>query len=131
MKAYFDGISVYGLPDLEIPAGETLGYQHLTERFRNGLSAIANTMIQRASSPHMVNIAGSSMVLHANGSVTLIQTLLEEANKGEIDLAGLETFLSYKTKVVRFFTRHIMVSNMRPTNLIMRPHHDNIPYKKV
>ncbi len=103
MKAYFDGISVYGLPDLEIPEGETLGYQHLTERFRNGVSSIANTMIQRASSLHMVNIAGSSMVLQANGSVTLIQTLLEEANKGEIDLAGLETFLSFKTKVVRIF----------------------------
>ena len=103
MKAYFDGISVYGLPDLEIPEGETLGYQHLTERFRNGLSSIANTMIQRASNLHMVNIAGTTMVLHANGSVTLIQTLLEEANKGEIDLNGLETFLSFKTKVVRFF----------------------------
>jgi len=42
MKSYFDGITVLGLPDLDIPAGESLGYQHLTQRFKDGLAAMAN-----------------------------------------------------------------------------------------
>jgi hypothetical protein len=41
------------------------------------------------------------MSLVASESVSIIETLIEEANKGEIDLEGLDTFWSYKTKVVR------------------------------
>ena len=42
MKSYFDGITVLGLPDLDIPAGESLGYQHLNQRFKEVLAAMAN-----------------------------------------------------------------------------------------
>jgi hypothetical protein len=41
------------------------------------------------------------MALVASESVSIIETLIEEANKGEIDLEGLDTFWSFKTKVVR------------------------------
>ena len=58
-------------------------------------------IIQRVSEPHIVGLAGQSMELVASESVTIIETLIEEANKGEIDLEGLDTFWSYKTKVVR------------------------------
>ena len=57
-------------------------------------------IIQRVSEPHVVSLAGQSMELVASESVTIIETLIEEANKGEIDLEGLDTFWSYKTKVV-------------------------------
>ena len=40
------------------------------------------------------------MELLASESVSIIETLIEEANKGEIDLEGLDTFWNYKTKVV-------------------------------
>ena len=45
MKSYFDGITVLGLPDLDIPAGESLGYQHLNQRFKEGLAAMANQVL--------------------------------------------------------------------------------------
>ena len=42
MKSYFDGITVLGLPDLVIPEGESLGYQHLNQRFKDGIATLAD-----------------------------------------------------------------------------------------
>ena len=58
-------------------------------------------IIERVSEPHIVSLAGQSTELLASESVSIIETLIEEANKGEIDLEGLDTFWNYKTKVVK------------------------------
>ena len=43
----FDGISVHGLPILNIESGQEIDYPILNERFKNGLTAIAETILEK------------------------------------------------------------------------------------
>ena len=47
----FAGIEVHGLPVLTIPPNKTVDYPYLNERFRTGLAAIANSIVQTLSTP--------------------------------------------------------------------------------
>ena len=53
MTQCFDGVSVHGLPMLSIPDGEDVDYPFLNGRFKDGLAAIANSMIQRLVTPRL------------------------------------------------------------------------------
>ena len=47
----FADIEVHGLPVLTIPPNKTVDYPYLNERFRTGLAAIANSIVQTLSTP--------------------------------------------------------------------------------
>ena len=47
----FDGIGVHGLPMLSIPEGEDVDYPYLSGRFKDGLAALASSIIQRLPAP--------------------------------------------------------------------------------
>ena len=47
----FDGIGVHGLPMLSIPEGEDVDYPYLSGRFKDGLAAMAASIIQRLPTP--------------------------------------------------------------------------------
>ncbi len=51
MTQCFDGISVHGLPMLSIPDGEDVDYPYLNGRFKDGLAAITNSIIERLQTP--------------------------------------------------------------------------------
>ena len=51
MTECFDGINVHGLPMLSIPEGEDVDYPFLNGRFKDGLAAIVNSIIQRFPTP--------------------------------------------------------------------------------
>ena len=51
----FDGIGVHGLPMLSIPEGEDVDYPYLSGRFKDGLAALASSIIQRLPSPRYLN----------------------------------------------------------------------------
>ena len=51
MKQCFEGINVIGLPSLMIPKGKGVEYQYLNGRFRDGIAAISNTIINGLDTP--------------------------------------------------------------------------------
>ena len=51
MKQCFEGINVIGLPSLRIPKGKGVEYQYLNGRFKDGIAAISNTIINRLDNP--------------------------------------------------------------------------------
>ena len=53
MTQCFDGVNVHGLPMLSIPEGEDIDYQFLTGRFKDGLAAMVNSVIQRLQTPRL------------------------------------------------------------------------------
>ena len=54
MTECFDGINVHGLPMLSIPEGEDVDYPFLNGRFKDGLAAIVNSIIQRFPTPRYI-----------------------------------------------------------------------------
>ena len=96
LRECFDGVSVHGLPTItNIPPGESIDYPYLDERFKNGLSLIANSVLERTGTPRIVTVAGASRELNASNAEAIIATVIEEANKGQIDLTGFESFWTY------------------------------------
>merc|ERR550532_3065120 len=95
MNQCFNGIEVHGLPVLTIPPGEDVDYPYLNERFQNGLASIANSMVKNLPVPKIVTVAGNSMVLNATNAEFVIATIIEEANKGKIDLNGFSSFWTF------------------------------------
>ena len=92
----FDGVSVHGLPTLtNIPPGESIDYPYLDGRFKDGLGHIANSVLERVGTPRTVTVTGVSRELNASNAEVIIATVIEEANKGQIDLTGFESFWTY------------------------------------
>jgi len=92
----FDGVSVRGLPSLTIPPEvDHIDYPLLDERFKEGLAKIAQAVMERAGSPRIVTVAGTSRELNATNAEVIIGTVIEEANKGQIDLTGFESFWTF------------------------------------
>ena len=51
MKQCFQDIAVHGLPLLSVPEGEEIDYPFLNGRFKDGLAAISNSIVERLSTP--------------------------------------------------------------------------------
>ena len=97
LRQCFEGVDVHGLPTLTINSGDKIDYKLLEEypRFQTGLQKITNTIMQSACKPREVQVAGMSKALVANNSVSIIGTVIEESNKGEIDLTGFDSFWTF------------------------------------
>jgi hypothetical protein len=100
MSGYFNQISVIGLPTLTIPPGEDLDFQHLDERFKEGLEKMASNVLERIETPQMITVANISMELNATNSEVIIGTILEAANNGTADLTGIGALWMFTTQTV-------------------------------
>ena len=89
-------MSVHGLPTLtNIPPGESIDYPYLDGRFKDGLGHIASSVLERVGTPRTVTVTGVSRELNASNAEVIIATVIEEANKGQIDLTGFESSWTY------------------------------------
>lgn len=95
LQECFDGVTVHGLPSLTISPGQNIDYPILDGRFKDGLGKIVQSIMQRADTPRIVTVAGMSRELNASNAEVIIGTVVEEANKGQIDLTGFESFWTY------------------------------------
>ena len=95
MRECFDGLSVHGLPYLTLEDGQDFGYDVLNDRFRDGLAAMANVFLDEITKPKVVTIAGVPTELNSTNAETIISMVIDEANKGQIDLTGYSAFLGY------------------------------------
>ena len=95
LQECFDGISVHGLPVLNIEPGQEIDYPILDDRFKGGLAAIANTMIDKSELPRTVSVGGISLELNSTTAEVIISTVIEEANEGKIDLTGFNAFWKF------------------------------------
>ena len=93
----FNGVSVRGLPVLNIESGQEIDYSVLDERFKGSLAAMANTILEKAPYPRTVSVGGIALELNSTTAEVIISTVIEEANKGEIDLTGFEAFWKFIT----------------------------------
>ena len=88
----FNGISVHGLPVLNIESGQEIDYPILDERFKQGLGAMANVILEKSLDPRTVTVGGMALELNATTAEFIIETVIEESNKGKIDLTGFNSF---------------------------------------
>ena len=97
MSECFAGVSVIGLPILTLEEGQEVDYPILNERFKSGLTDMANVILENSVFPRTVPIGGVPLELNSTTAVLIISTLIEEANKGKIDLTGFEAFWNFIT----------------------------------
>ena len=88
----FNGISAHGLPVLSIESGQEIDYPILDDRFKGGLAAMANTIIEKSLVPRIVTVGGLALELNSTTAVGIISTIIDEANEGKIDLTGFQSF---------------------------------------
>ena len=92
LQECFNGLSVHGLPVVNIASGQEIDYPILNERFKGGLAAIANSIIDMCEFPRTVSVGGISLELNSTTAEVIISTVIEEANEGKIDLTGFNAF---------------------------------------
>jgi len=97
LRECFDGISVHGLPTLVIEDGQEIDYPILSERFKGGLAAMANVMLEKSLYPRTVSVGGVALELNSTTAEVIISTVIEEANEGKIDLTGFKAFWKFIT----------------------------------
>ena len=105
LETCFDGVTVHGLPYLEIPPDTPIDYPILDNRFRDGLSKIANSIVERLPKPRIVTVAGEARELNATNAESIISTVITEANSGKIDLGGFDTFWELTKNDLEIFLR--------------------------
>ena len=88
----FQSVSLHGLPYLTLQDGEEFGYPVLNDRFRDGLQATANTILNSIPVPKVVSVANLALEFNATNAEIIIDTVIEEANTGVIDLSSCSTF---------------------------------------
>merc|ERR1712142_247295 len=86
----FEDIRVYGLPVLSIPPNKELTYNVLTSRFRDGLAKVASMILDSTPTPRTISIGSLSLVMNSTNAERIIATVIDEANKGKIDLTGFD-----------------------------------------
>ena len=75
----FDGVSVHGLPQIRnLTAGQEIDYSVLDERFKNGLAAIATTILETSPFPRTVSVGGISLELNSTTAEVIISTIIEQ-----------------------------------------------------
>jgi len=96
LRTCFDGNpAVVGLPVLNVPTNQTIGYKDLNQRFRDGLATLANMIIASSTSPRQVVVGKLSMEMNSTNAEVVMGTVIDEANKGKIDLTGFDSFWTY------------------------------------
>ena len=103
----FGGISVHGLPVLSIESGQEIDYPILDDRFKAGLAAMANLIIEKSLVPKVVKVGGLDLELNSTTAEIIISTVIDEANQGKIDLTGFQSFW----KIVTFQVRNEMAQS--------------------
>lgn len=96
----FEGISVHGLPMLSLEDGQSVDYDVLTTRFKESLGKIVSIIMDKSVEPKTVTVGTISMELNSTNAEVVIGTVIEEANKGNIDLSGFEAFWTYMTQSI-------------------------------
>ena len=86
-----------GYPILTLEEGQEVDYPILNERFKSGLTDMANVILENSVFPRTVPIGGIPLELNSTTAVLIISTLIEEANIGKIDLTGFEAFWNFIT----------------------------------
>lgn len=97
----FISVEVHGLPFVTVPPGKSFGYEVLNNRFRNCLSEIATTILGSSLNSRIVRVANVSQELNSTNAEVVIATVIDEANKGKVDLSGFEGFWSYATNEIK------------------------------
>ena len=105
LETCFDGVTVHGLPYLDVPPDTPIDYPILDNRFRDGLSKIANSIVERLQKPRIVTVAGEARELNATNAESIISTVITEANSGKIDLGGFDTFWEFTKNDLEIFLR--------------------------
>ena len=105
LETCFDGVSVHGLPYLDIPPDTPIDYPILDNHFRDGLSKIASSIVERLPKPRIVTVAGEGRELNATNAESIISTVITEANSGKIDLGGFDTFWELTKNDLEIFLR--------------------------
>lgn len=101
LRKCFEGLSVHGLPKMNrIPT-----YSNLDERFKQGLAKIVDRILNSALTPRTVSVGPMSLEMNATNAETIMYTVISQANKGKIDLTGLDSFWTLKEEEVSEFNQ--------------------------
>merc|ERR1712142_1215764 len=92
LRQCFAQLTVHGLPVLSIPSGQGVTYDALDDRFRDGLAKIANAILDSSLSPRTITIGSVSLVMNSTNAERIMATVIDEANKGKMDLTGFDAF---------------------------------------
>ena len=95
LQECFDGITVHGLPTLTVTPGQPIDYPILDGRFKDGLGKIVTSVLERVEEARIVTVAGVARQLNATNAEVIIGTVIAQANKGQIDLTGFDSFWTY------------------------------------
>jgi hypothetical protein len=97
----FTSVKVVGLPYLTPPANQSFGYPILTDRFRNGLKTMVDSILGVVQKPKIIKVGLFEMELNSTNAEEIVGTVIEESNKGRIDLAGFALFWTLVTNQVK------------------------------
>merc|ERR1719295_1489927 len=97
LRKCFAGLTVHGLPKMN----SAPSYANLDERFKQGLSKIVDTILDSTTTPRTVSVGPMSLEMNATNAENIMYTVIKQANKGKIDLTGLDSFWSFKEEEVR------------------------------
>ena len=96
MRKCFAGLTVHGLPKMN----SAPTYANLDERFKQGLSKIVDTILDSTTTPRTVSVGPMSLEMNATNAEKIMYTVIAQANKGKIDLTGLDSFWTFKQEEV-------------------------------
>lgn len=91
----FTTVSAHGLPYLTLQEGQEFGYEVLDDRFRDSLAAIAETILNSTLTPRYVPVAGTPVEFNSTNGETVMATVIDESNEGQIDFTGCGAYWSY------------------------------------
>merc|ERR1719295_1840802 len=97
LRKCFAGLTVHGLPKMNTAPT----YANLDARFKAGLSKIVDTILDSTLTPRTVAVGPMSLVMNSTNAETIMETVIAQANKGKIDLTGLDSFWTFKDTEVK------------------------------
>jgi len=97
LRKCFAGLTVHGLPKMN----SAPTYANLDERFKQGLSKIVDTILDSTLTPRTVSVGPMSLEMNATNAEKIMYTVIKQANRGKIDLTGLDSFWTFKEEEVR------------------------------
>jgi len=90
LRLCFTNLTVHGLPVLPVPSTKSISYTDLNGRFRDGLAKIASTIIDSTKVPRTITIGSMSLLMNSTNAERILATVIDEANKGKLDLTGYD-----------------------------------------
>jgi len=88
----FASLTVHGLPVLPVPSGKDVTYADLNKRFQSGMANIVSKILESTLQPRSIPLGSASMEMNSTNAERIIATIIEEANKGKIDMTGFSAF---------------------------------------